>query len=291
MIEEPPLIKKVFKLFKRQSQKIKSKNKKLYKQFIKLLRSLKLKLNFNLNKIKLTTKKIAIFLIVLIFSIINPTNAYANDYFDKFFDEKNIKEGTDIISTEKISQINNYLSFQNYLKVDEKQKNLTYISKPLIITTQSREEIEKKIALEKQQKEYEEYQRYIAYQNTRNVYAREEAGERNNTYEPVNNSNYENTYYYGYCTWYVANKINVPNNWGNGGQWLYSAQINGYPTGNTPQNQAIIVTSESYWGHVGIVEEVKENTIVISEMNYVGWGIVNTREISKTNPIIKGYIY
>lgn len=95
---------------------------------------------------------------------------------------------------------------------------------------------------------------------------------------------------YGYCTWYVAQKRYVP--WGgNAGTWLYNAKARGYKTGKTPQKGAILVTSESWWGHVAIVESVGKGTITVSEMNYKGWAKTSKRTISTNNRVIKGYIY
>jgi surface antigen len=98
------------------------------------------------------------------------------------------------------------------------------------------------------------------------------------------------TFPYGYCTWYVAQRRFVP--WGgNAGTWLYQAKIMGYKTGKTPQKGSIMVSSESWWGHVAVVESVEKNTITVSEMNYKGWGKKSTRTISTTSRVIKGYIY
>ncbi len=95
---------------------------------------------------------------------------------------------------------------------------------------------------------------------------------------------------YGYCTWYVAQKRYVP--WGgNAGTWLYHAKIRGYKTGKTPRKGAIMVSSESWWGHVAIVEKVGKGTITVSEMNYKGWAKVSRRTISTKSRAIKGYIY
>lgn len=95
---------------------------------------------------------------------------------------------------------------------------------------------------------------------------------------------------YGYCTWYVAQKRFVP--WGgNAGTWLYNAKARGYKTGKTPAVGAILVTSESWWGHVAVVESVGKGTITVSEMNYKGWAKTSKRTISTSNRVIKGYIY
>lgn len=95
---------------------------------------------------------------------------------------------------------------------------------------------------------------------------------------------------YGYCTWYVAQKRYVP--WGgNAGTWLYRAKSAGYKTGKAPQVGAIIVTTESWWGHVAIVEKVSGGTVTVSEMNYKGWGKKSSRTIATNSRVIKGYIY
>lgn len=95
---------------------------------------------------------------------------------------------------------------------------------------------------------------------------------------------------YGYCTWYVAQKRKIP--WsGNAGTWLYRAKASGYATGKTPRAGAVMVSSESWWGHVGIVESVSSDSFTISEMNYKGWGKKSTRVIAKGSRVIKGFIY
>lgn len=100
-----------------------------------------------------------------------------------------------------------------------------------------------------------------------------------------------NSFPYGYCTYYVANKRTVT--WrGNAGAWLYNAKAAGYATGKKPQVGAIVVTTEdARYGHVAYVESVGDGTITISEMNYKGWGVVNTRTLSQNARVIRGYIY
>ncbi len=95
---------------------------------------------------------------------------------------------------------------------------------------------------------------------------------------------------YGYCTWYVASKKHIP--WsGNAGTWLYRAKAMGYATGKKPRVGSIMVSSESWWGHVAIVEKVSGNMITISEMNYKGWGKRSTRTLAANSRQIKGFIY
>jgi surface antigen len=95
---------------------------------------------------------------------------------------------------------------------------------------------------------------------------------------------------YGYCTWYVSQKRYVP--WGgNAGTWLYNAKSAGYQTGKTPRVGAIMVSSESWWGHVAIVESVGSGSFTISEMNYKAWGKVDRRSVVTSSRIVKGFIY
>ncbi len=100
-----------------------------------------------------------------------------------------------------------------------------------------------------------------------------------------------NSFPYGYCTYYVANKRRVT--WrGNAGAWLYNAKAQGYKTGKKPKAGAIVVTTEdARYGHVAYVESVGKDTITVSEMNYKGWGVVNTRTLSQNARVIRGYIY
>ncbi|MFA6047445.1 MAG: LysM peptidoglycan-binding domain-containing protein [Parcubacteria group bacterium] len=95
---------------------------------------------------------------------------------------------------------------------------------------------------------------------------------------------------YGYCTWYVASRRYVP--WGgNAGTWLYHAKAAGYSTGKTPRPGAIMVSSESWWGHVAIVESVSGSSFTISEMNYAGFAKRSTRTIPIGSRAVKGFVY
>jgi surface antigen len=103
----------------------------------------------------------------------------------------------------------------------------------------------------------------------------------------VHASSGPNKFPYGWCTWYVASRRYVP--WrGNAKQWPASARAYGYSVGRVPVPGAILVTGESWWGHVAYVESVHGSTITVSEMNYVGWGRISTRTLSASYGI---YIY
>ena len=104
----------------------------------------------------------------------------------------------------------------------------------------------------------------------------------------------EDHFPWGWCTWYVAQRRDVP--WrGDAKTWLSSARQMGWPTGQTPQVGAMMVTMESVWyGHVAYVEKVfPDGSFQVSEMNYQAWGIVDLRTIkpsSRQVPIL-GFIY
>ena len=95
---------------------------------------------------------------------------------------------------------------------------------------------------------------------------------------------------YGYCTWYVAQKRNIP--WGgNAGTWLYSARSMGYSTGHSPRPGAIVVFALSRYGHVAIVESVSGGSFTISEMNFNAFAKKNFRVVASSDRSIKGFIY
>jgi len=101
----------------------------------------------------------------------------------------------------------------------------------------------------------------------------------------------KNGYPYGWCTYWVATKRYVPAHWGNASSWLSSARSAGYSTGSEPAVGAIVVTSESWIGHVAYVESVSGGSITVSEMNYRGWGVVDRRTLSAYGGVVRGYIY
>ena len=87
-----------------------------------------------------------------------------------------------------------------------------------------------------------------------------------------------NGYDYGYCTWYVANRIAVPTNWGNANTWdNYAARTPGWNVSSTPVQGAIGQTDRGFEGHVAVVENVSADSsqIKYSDMNgLAGWGRV-----------------
>jgi LysM repeat protein len=104
-----------------------------------------------------------------------------------------------------------------------------------------------------------------------------------------------NGYDYGYCTWYVANQVSVPTNWGNASTWAYYARQSGWNVSSNPRVGAIAQTpyAAGGLGHVAVVRAVNgDGTIWVSEMNsygqksmsdptpYGGWSRVDWKIVS-----------
>lgn len=88
-----------------------------------------------------------------------------------------------------------------------------------------------------------------------------------------------NGYDYGYCTWYVANRLGVPGNWGNANTWSYYAPASGWRVSKTPVAGGVGQNNNGYYGHVVVIEEVSADGTMIkySDMNgLAGWGRVGT---------------
>jgi surface antigen len=98
-----------------------------------------------------------------------------------------------------------------------------------------------------------------------------------------------NGYSFGYCTYYVATRRNIPSNWGNANQWYYNAQASGFSVGSKPIPGAIAWTGAGYYGHVAYVESVSGGMVTVSEMNYNGnWDRVTERTVPASS---FSYIY
>jgi surface antigen/LysM repeat protein len=103
---------------------------------------------------------------------------------------------------------------------------------------------------------------------------------------------YTASFPYGQCTYYVATKL--PVTWhGDAWTWYSNAQAAGWSAGSTPRVGAVMVTWESrYFGHVAYVESINpDGSWVVSEMNYVGWGVIDQRTIHPGQVPLIGFIY
>jgi peptidoglycan endopeptidase LytE len=104
---------------------------------------------------------------------------------------------------------------------------------------------------------------------------------------------YATTFPLGWCTYLPATKRVVTWN-GNAGDWYVNAQAQGYAVGPTPKVGAIMVTWESYLGHVAYVESVNpDGSWTVSEMNYVGFNVMDLRTIKpgQLGTRLIGFIY
>jgi surface antigen len=102
-----------------------------------------------------------------------------------------------------------------------------------------------------------------------------------------------NGYTYGYCTWYVANKVTVPANWGNANTWDNRAALSGWVVSSIPRPGAIAQTDRGSEGHVAYVEAVSDDGTMIkySDMNgLAGWGRVGNSDWTPTSHF-EHYIY
>ena len=97
----------------------------------------------------------------------------------------------------------------------------------------------------------------------------------------------------GWCTYYVATWRNVT--WrGDAGWWYDNAKAQGYQVGPTPKVGAIMVTWESYLGHVAYVEAVNaDGSWTVSEMNFVAFDVIDWRTIhpGQLGSRLVGFIY
>jgi surface antigen len=100
-----------------------------------------------------------------------------------------------------------------------------------------------------------------------------------------------NHFAFGYCTWYVATRRNIP--WfGNAIEWWPNARSYGYAEGQAPVVGAVMVTRESSVGHVAYVESVgSDGSWTVSEMNYVAWNVTSRRTLRPGQASVVGFIY
>ncbi len=97
----------------------------------------------------------------------------------------------------------------------------------------------------------------------------------------------------GWCTYYVATKRNVT--WrGDAGYWYANAAAQGYAVGPTPKVGSIMVTWESWAGHVAYVEAVNpDGSWIVTEMNWVAFDVIDQRTIKpgQLGGKLVGFIY
>lgn len=96
---------------------------------------------------------------------------------------------------------------------------------------------------------------------------------------------------YGYCTYWAASQAGWIDFHGNANRWPGNAAAVGHSVGkNLAAPGAIIVTNESFVGHVAFVTGVKDNKVTFTEMNFKGRGVVSERTLDLSNPKIVTFI-
>jgi hypothetical protein len=81
-----------------------------------------------------------------------------------------------------------------------------------------------------------------------------------------------NTYAPGNCTYGVASRLPIPQDWGNANTWDDMARAQGYTVSNVPKVNAIAQTDgDSYLGHVAVVVAVHpDGSFDVWEENFGG---------------------
>ena len=103
-----------------------------------------------------------------------------------------------------------------------------------------------------------------------------------------------NGYDYGWCTWYAANKVAVPANWGNANTWDNYAAGSGWTVSSVPRPGAVAQTDAGGLGHVGVVEAVSPDGTMIkySDMNgLAGWGATGYSDWVPVHAKFQKFIY
>lgn len=104
---------------------------------------------------------------------------------------------------------------------------------------------------------------------------------------------------WGQCTWYVALRraqMGEPVTWGgNAWEWLANADAQGKPTTSMPLPGEIVVYRrggpyDPLDGHVALVVAITPTSYTVSEANYYGLGVIDTRSIAWPDPHVAGFI-
>ncbi len=106
----------------------------------------------------------------------------------------------------------------------------------------------------------------------------------------------------GQCTWYVYLRMaqfdkDIAGDMGNASDWTYSALTKGFSVSSEPEAHTAVVFkpgqlgADRYYGHVAFVEKVnKDGSIVVSESNVKGLGVISYRTIDKEDADSLDYI-
>jgi hypothetical protein len=106
-----------------------------------------------------------------------------------------------------------------------------------------------------------------------------------------------NSYVSGQCTWWCKNQASwVRNGWGNAAEWLTNAKNQGFQTSQKPQTGAIAIWGPGVdppwgFGHCAKVLSTRsDGSFTVTEMNWKGTGVVDTRNVAPSDPNLMGFI-
>lgn len=83
----------------------------------------------------------------------------------------------------------------------------------------------------------------------------------------------------GWCTYGAWKLAHWVGQWGDAKTWDNMAQAEGLTVDGNPEIGAVFVDNSGYYGHVGVVIGIDGDSVVIKEMNYVGFGEWSTRTV------------
>lgn len=114
---------------------------------------------------------------------------------------------------------------------------------------------------------------------------------KNGILEPIGRIIGKHIFPKGYCTWYVATRMNISFG-GNAKNWPANAKSAGYTVTSVPTPGSAVVTTDGprRYGHVAYVEDVTDSCIKIKEMNYKGFNVINSRCIPRNSKTVVSFI-
>lgn len=83
------------------------------------------------------------------------------------------------------------------------------------------------------------------------------------------------------CVPYVKAQLGITESIGNAKDWKPNTQI--------PTIGAVVITRESSLGHVGLVTDIQNGYLIISEKNYTPCTVTHGRWLSVNSPAVIGY--
>ena len=83
------------------------------------------------------------------------------------------------------------------------------------------------------------------------------------------------------CVTWVKAQLGMTQSIGNARNWKPNTQI--------PTIGSVVITKESAAGHVGLVTDIQDEYLIISEKNFTPCTVTHGRKLSVNDPVIIGY--